>query len=75
MFLGARYITSHRAAAGVVSLAAIAQNVGGEETAVCKEDRVDYWMKKQGEHSYLEDVQGERALSWVKDENSKVDFQ
>ena len=32
----------------------------------------DYWMQKQGEHAWLEEVLGEKALGWVKDENAKT---
>ena len=28
------------------------------------------WMAKDGEHAWLEDVEGERALSWVKEQNT-----
>ncbi len=27
------------------------------------------WAAKDGEHAWLEDVEGERALAWVKEQN------
>ena len=33
---------------------------------------VAHWESKQGEHEWLEDVLGERALSWVRDCNAKA---
>lgn len=34
-----------------------------------------YWGSRQGEHSYLEEVEGAQALSWVKERNSHcLDF-
>jgi len=36
------------------------------------EPLIDEWMAKQGEHSWLEDVEGDAALSWVKSQNAKA---
>ena len=39
--------------------------LGGNEP----QDFSAYWMAKQGEHGWLEEVLGDRALGWVKDRN------
>lgn len=35
-------------------------------------DRSDLWMPKQGEHAWLEEVQGEAALKWVVAQNNRT---
>ena len=54
--------TSSRAAAAAVVVAATA-------TGVASCDVIDQWEAKQGEHAWLEEVQGERALAFAKSEN------
>lgn len=34
-------------------------------------DQVNYWMEKQTEHEYLKEVDGDKAISWVKESNQK----
>ena len=53
---------SSRAAAAAVVVAATA-------TGVASCDVIDQWEAKQGEHAWLEEVQGERALAFAKSEN------
>ena len=56
---------SSRAAAAAVVVAATA-------TGVASCDVIDQWEAKQGEHAWLEEVQGERALAFAKQENAKT---
>ena len=55
---------SGRAAAAAVVVAATATGV-----ASCDESVIAQWEAKQGEHAWLEEVQGERALAFAKSEN------
>ena len=55
-----------RAAAAAVVVAATA-------TGVASCDVIDQWEAKQGEHAWLEEVQGERALAFAKQENAKTE--
>ena len=57
---------SSRAAAAAVVVAATA-------TGVASCDVIDQWEAKQGEHAWLEEVQGERALAFAKRENAKTE--
>ena len=57
---------SSRAAAAAVVVAATA-------TGVASCDVIDQWEAKQGEHAWLEEVQGERALAFAKQENAKTE--
>ena len=57
---------SGRAAAAAVVVAATA-------TGVASCDVIDQWEAKQGEHAWLEEVQGERALAFAKRENAKTE--
>ena len=34
-------------------------------------DLVNHWVEKQKEHEYLQEVEGEQAISWVKESNKK----
>ena len=56
---------SHAAAAAVV--------VAATATGVASCDVIDQWEAKQGEHAWLEEVQGERALAFAKSENAKTE--
>ena len=58
---------SSRAAAAAVVVAATATGV-----ASCDESVIAQWEAKQGEHAWLEEVQGERALAFAKEENEKT---
>ena len=60
--------TSSRAAAAAVVVAATATGV-----ASCDESVIAQWEAKQGEHAWLEEVQGERALAFAKQENAKTE--
>ena len=55
---------SGRAAAAALAVAATATGV-----ASCDESVIAQWEAKQGEHAWLEEVQGERALAFAKSEN------
>ncbi|KAJ8598078.1 hypothetical protein CTAYLR_005581 [Chrysophaeum taylorii] len=40
-------------------------------TTTCEaEDRSDEWMARQGEHAWLEEVEGAEALKWVRTQNA-----
>ena len=41
-------------------------------TALAKPAHVRAWIEKQGEHAWLEDVLGSRALEWVRARNDEV---
>ncbi|KAJ1631613.1 hypothetical protein T492DRAFT_51196 [Pavlovales sp. CCMP2436] len=36
------------------------------------EGKIAFWERRQGEHSWLEEVLGEKALEWVKTQNAKT---
>ena len=57
-----------RAAAAAVVVAATATGV-----ASCDESVIAQWEAKQGEHAWLEEVEGERALAFAKSENAKTE--
>ena len=42
----------------------------GEKVRMSQSELIKMWSKKQGEHAWLEDVEGEKALEWVKQENA-----
>jgi prolyl oligopeptidase len=57
-----------KAAVGL-GFAAAASGASAEHAA---DDKIAYWEKRQGEHSWLEEVLGEKALEWVKTQNAKT---
>ena len=63
-----RQTSSSHAAAAAVVVAATATGV-----ASCDESVIAQWEAKQGEHAWLEEVQGERALAFAKSENAKTE--
>lgn len=61
-----------RAAAGLsFGVAAAATGLASTEPSA-PSGRVAYWEKLQGEHAWLEDVLGEKALAWVRAHNAKT---
>lgn len=65
-----RQHTAGNGRAAAVALAAAAAACG---VASCDDSVVAQWEAKQGEHSWLEEVQGERALAFAKQENAKTE--
>ncbi|KAG8470943.1 hypothetical protein KFE25_009364 [Diacronema lutheri] len=62
-----------RAAAGVGVAAAVAAGAGAASAEPSAPgERVAYWQGRQGEHAWLEDVLGERALAWVRAHNERT---
>ena len=46
------------------------KKLAGEKVRMSQSELIKMWSKKQGEHAWLEDVEGEKALEWVKQENA-----
>eukprot|EP00403_Amphidinium_massartii_P014452 CAMPEP_0178428938 /NCGR_PEP_ID=MMETSP0689_2-20121128/30541_1 /TAXON_ID=160604 /ORGANISM="Amphidinium massartii, Strain CS-259" /LENGTH=792 /DNA_ID=CAMNT_0020050737 /DNA_START=41 /DNA_END=2415 /DNA_ORIENTATION=- len=59
-------------AAACVACRANRSSAKAEETSEAQVTR-DMWMDMQGEHEWLEEVLGERALEWVREGNSRTE--
>ena len=63
----------HTAGNGRAAAVALAAAAAAGGVASCDDSVVAQWEAKQGEHSWLEEVQGERALAFAKQENAKTE--
>lgn len=66
---GTRWALKAAAGLGVV---AAAGSAGAEPAEPSAEQLVEGWEARQGEHAWLEDVLGERALDWVRKHNAET---